>query len=58
MRRIKRSILRAYAERKGIKTSSFVAETWDKYQIREFGLSVRRANQRHGTRPKHKWRAA
>ena len=58
MRRIKRSMLRAYAERKGIKTSSYVAEAWDKYQIRKFGLSVRRANQRHGTRPKRKWRAA
>lgn len=58
MRRIKRSMLRAYAERKGIKPSSFVAETWDKYQIRKLGWAVRRANQRHGTRPKRKWRAA
>lgn len=58
MRRIKRSMLRASAERKGIKPSSFVSETWDKYQIRKFGLSVRRSNQRHGTRPKRNWRAA
>lgn len=58
MRKMKRSILRAYAERKGIKPSSYVYETWDKYQIRKFGWSVRRANQWHGTRPKRKWRVA
>ena len=58
MRKYRRSIYRAYAERNGIKPSSFVAETWDKYQIRKFGWAVRRANQRHGTRPKRKWRAA
>lgn len=58
MRRIKRSMLRAYAERNSINPSSFVAEAWERYQIRKLGLSARRANQRHGTRPRNKWRAA
>ena len=58
MRKYKRAINRAYAERKGIKASRFVAETWDKLQIRRVGWSARRMNQRHGTKPRNKWRAA
>ncbi len=58
MRKYKRAIYRAYAERKGLKASEFVYNTWDRLQIKKRGLSMRRANQRHGTKPRYKWRAA
>ena len=58
MRKYKRAILRAIAERKGVKPSDYVAETWDKLQIGKVGWPTRRRNQRHGTKPKRKWRAA
>ena len=58
MRKHKRAIYRAYAEQNGLKASEFVHNSWEHYQIKRRGLSVRRQNQRHGTKPRRKWRAA
>lgn len=58
VRKYKRYALRRYAERTGRKPSAYVAEAWERYQIGKLGLSARRANQRHGTKPRNKWRAA
>lgn len=58
MRKLRRSIYRAYAEQKGLKASKFVHDSWEYYQIKRRGYSARRANIRHGTKPKRKWRAA
>ena len=58
MRKYKRYAMRRYAERKGIKASRYISVTWDTLQIRRVGWSARRMNQRHGTKPRWKWRAA
>ena len=58
MRKYKRYALRRLAERRGMKASTFVANAWDRYQIKRVGWSRRRMNQRHGTKPRKKWRAA
>ena len=58
MRKYKRAIYRAYAERKGIKASRFVHDSWEYYQTKKFGYGVRKRNILHGTKPRRKWRAA
>ena len=58
MRKYKRAIYHAYARKNGLKESKFVGDSWDNYQIRKIGRSARRMNQRHGTKPRWKWRAA
>lgn len=54
MRRYKRAILRARAEKLGVKASRYVRETWDKLQRKAVGTQ-RGVNVMHGTRPKSKW---
>ena len=58
MRKYKRAIYRLYAERKGIKASEFVHNSWEHYQIRKYGYGVRARNILRGTKPRKKWRAA
>lgn len=56
MRKYIRYGLRVYAEKKGIKPSAFVHETWERLQIRRHGKNARIANMAHGTKPAYKWR--
>lgn len=58
MRKYRRTIYRAYAERKGIKASRYVREAWERYQIKKVGRAVRVFNWWRSTRPKRNWRAA
>lgn len=58
MRKYKRAIYRAYAERKGIKASRFVHDSWENYQIKKRGRAVRAFNWWRSTRPKRNWGAA
>ena len=58
MRKYKRAIYRLYAERKGIKASEFVHNSWEHYQIKKYGYGVRKRNVVRGTKPRKKWRAA
>ncbi len=58
MRRMKRSILRHRAEKKGVKPSRYVMTMWDKLQKRKVGAARRRANKAHGALPKRKWKNA
>lgn len=57
MRKHQREILRRQAERKGVKASRFVHEKWDKLQRKKLGVSARRHNIAHGTKPKRLWRS-
>lgn len=54
MRRYKRAILRARAEKLGVKPSSYVREAWDRLQSKAVGAQ-RGVNVMHGTRRKSKW---
>ncbi len=54
MRRYKRAILRARAEKLGVKPSRYVRETWDKLQRKAVGTQ-RGRNVLHGSSPKSKW---
>ena len=56
MRKYIRAMYRAYAEKKGIKPSAFVAEQWDRFQKVKYGVTQRRLNVLHGTKPARKWR--
>lgn len=58
MRKYKRAIYRAFAERKGIKASKFVHDSWEHDQIKRRGYGTRLINVLHGTKPRRKWRAA
>lgn len=58
MRRMKRSILRHRAERKGVKPSLYVATVWDKIQVRKIGAHQRAVNVMHGSKSKRQWMAA
>lgn len=50
-----REILRRKAERLGVKASRYVAQMWNRYEVRKLGEARRLANQAHGTRPKRRW---
>jgi len=54
VRRYKRAILRARAEKLGVKASRYVREAWDKLQRKALGTQ-RGRNVLHGTRHKSKW---
>lgn len=56
MRKYIRYGLRVYAEKKGIKPSAFVAEQWERLQIKRYGKAARICNVLHGTNPAYKWR--
>lgn len=56
MRKYIRSMYRAYAEKNGMKPSSFVSEQWERLQIKRYGKSARICNVLHGTKPAYKWR--
>lgn len=56
MRKYIRFMYRVYAEKNGIKPSAFVAEQWDRLQIKRYGISARSRNVLHGTKPAYKWR--
>lgn len=56
MRKYIRAMYRIYAEKNGIKPSAFVAEQWERLQIKRYGMATRRRNVRHGTKPSYKWR--
>ena len=58
MRRLKRSILRHRAERRGVKPSRYVHDVWDRIQIRKVGANLRAHNKQYGTKPKRRRRAA
>lgn len=58
MRRLKRSILRHRAEKRGIKPSLYVMEAWKKIQKRKVGAHQRAVNVMHGTKTKRQWKAA
>ena len=58
MRRLKRSILRHRAEKKGVKPSLYVFRMWDRIQTRKVGPHVRAVNRMHGTKTKRQWKAA
>ena len=56
MRKYIRYGLRVYAEKNGIKPSAFVAEQWERLQIKRYGIAARSRNVLHGTKPAYKWR--
>lgn len=56
MRKYIRFMYRVYAEKNGMKPSSFVSEQWDRRQKVMRGAAARLLNVRHGTKPAYKWR--
>lgn len=56
MRKHIRAMYRIYAEKNGIKPSAFVAEQWERLQIKRYGKATRSRNVLHGTKPAYKWR--
>ena len=58
MRRLKRSILRHEAERKGVKPSRYVFTMWNRIQTKKVGPHERARNRLRGTKTKRQWRAA
>lgn len=56
MRKLIRSMLRAEAERLGVKPSRYVSREFDKYQVKKYGATRRRINQARGTHKRNTWK--
>jgi hypothetical protein len=55
-RKCRRNMLRAQAERLGVKPSKYVAREFDKYQVKKYGHTRRLINQAKGTHPRRTWK--
>lgn len=55
MRKHMREILRRRAEKLGVKASRYVAEEWNKHQVRKLGREQRAVNVMRGTKPRRLW---
>lgn len=55
MRKHMREILRRRAERIGVKASRYVAQAWNKHEVRKLGEGQRARNRAHGTKPRRLW---
>ncbi len=55
-RQCRRNMLRAQAERLGVKPSKYVAKEFDKAQVKKHGETRRRINQAKGTHPRRTWK--
>lgn len=51
-----RKMLRATAERTGVKPSLYVRREFDRYQVKKYGEKVRRINQAKGTHKRITWK--
>lgn len=58
MRRIRRSILRREAERKGVKPSAYVNTMWRRVQTKRYGEKLAKRFLARGAKPKRKRRNA
>lgn len=56
IRKYRRGILRARAEKLGAKPSKFVATQFHRIQVEKFGQIGRVINQAKGTHPRRNWR--
>ena len=57
MRKYIRKMLRAKAERMGVKPSRYVSREFDKYQVKKYGATRRRIAQAIGTHKRKVWRS-
>ena len=55
MRKYIRNMLRAEAERMGVKPSRYVSKEWDRRQVDKYGEPRRRINQAKGTHKRKTW---
>lgn len=56
MRKYRRAILKASAEKLHAKPSKYVREMWERYQAKKYGIQTLIANKAKGTRKKHLWK--
>lgn len=56
-RKCRRNMLRAQAERLGVKPSKYVAREFDKGQVKKYGRERRLINQAKGTHPRRTWKS-
>ena len=57
MRKYIRKMLRAKAERMGVKASRYVAREFDRRQVKQYGETRRRIAQAIGTHKRKTWRS-
>lgn len=57
MRKYIRKMLRAKAERMGVKPSRYVAREFDRYQVEKYGATRRRISQAIGTHKRRVWKS-
>lgn len=55
-RKVIRNGYRSEAEFRGVNASRFVAQMFDRRQIKKYGATVRIINQAKGTKPRRVWR--